>query len=192
MREFEIYSLGEPPAFSLSLSDPAYRTERLAYLVDYNLWRAAQQGMTISQPEAGDETDIADGAEAILSNLGTFFDAVIAADGAGEGADEMPSIPDVLPVVLEFLPLILSAGFNPGGLFVLFVAVGLGVVTAWIKSKGNQEGKQFDNSTSNEELVAVIEKIFDELQMLNNREECVKLSDETIILWKSRVLRSIG
>lgn len=192
MKTISIFSVGSPPSFLVPVDDPAYWTERLSYELSTMLYSANTQGMTIEQGESSDIEAFESSLQTLLTSCKTAISGVFSADGTGETTDTMPDMPDLIEIIGDNLPL-LMAGFSSGGVFGLFAMFGVSLLLHWIKAKGEQHGKQFDpaQGASDEDLQGVLLQMLDELKNANDREEIFKLSDDSIVMWKAKVLRGL-
>lgn len=77
MKTFDIYSLGEPPSFSIPEGCLMPNTERLSYELSMMLYTASTSGMSLSQGETTDSSALTTFMDNLSGNMTSWLDTNI-------------------------------------------------------------------------------------------------------------------
>jgi hypothetical protein len=87
MKSISLYSLGEPPVFSVIDTAENYWTERLNYELSYNLYLMNQADMGVSVPEMDDATSVVSWLDDALEVVRDYYDNMLAWEVSGGQGD---------------------------------------------------------------------------------------------------------
>jgi len=141
MRTQAIVFPGEPGSFTLTDADPMYYTERLSYILTYNIWALKEAGFEFVQIEPDDVDTMQSDLTTYLGTFGTWLQGAVQAQAEGGTPSVMPMPPDLptIPIGNTLLGLVINRAIQ--------------LVLKWVE-------RSLDGSTDTSELVTAFKQAF--------------------------------